>query len=219
MGGIVIAAALALLSGAAQAQILVFEFLDEGLIEHADMVAQVACRENPEGCDIYQFPNLHEEGIKQEVQEFVGEFPVVNMSFGVTLRERPAFDYKYDYAKELEQWEEDNRILQNGFDFLTELVVNNPEVLFVAASGNGEDLGMAQGNGYNITDKKPMYPALIDAPNMVTVAAINQQPGFTVPVDEVFLTDYSNFSLFTVDVAAPVGPMRDGSFYEGTSFA
>ena len=109
--------------------------------------------------------------------------------------------------------------MKESFSFLENLVASHPDVLFVAASGNGEDLGMAQGNGYNITAEQPMYPALIQAANMVTVAAIDQQPGFSLTVDKVKLTDYSNYRLETVDLASPIAPMLDGSFYEGTSFA
>lgn len=200
-------------------QVLVFEYLDEFTPEHADMVSQVACGEFTENCGIYQFPNFHEPDVQGHVADLVAEFQVVNMSFGVTLRQRPVFDYKYDYEQELKQFEADNLLLKESFSFLENLVASHPDVLFVAASGNGEDLGMAQGNGYNITAEQPMYPALIQAANMVTVAAIDQQPGFSLTVDKVKLTDYSNYRLETVDLASPIAPMLDGSFYEGTSFA
>lgn len=200
-------------------RVLIFEYLDEAFPEHAEMVQQIACREDSANCSIYRFSNLHEERQQERAIKQIGESLVVNMSFAVSLRQRPVFDYKTDYSKALAQYDEDNNVLRQSFRFLEELVNSFPEVLFVAAAGNGEDLGMVQGLGYNITEQQPMYPALIQAENMLTVAAIDQQPGFSKPIEKVVLTDYSNYSLQRVDLASPVAPMTDGSFYEGTSFS
>jgi subtilisin family serine protease len=61
---------------------------------------------------------------------------------------------------------------------------NDAQVLFVASAGNdGED-----------TDKIQRFPSTIDVPNVITVAATNQS-------DQ--LTDFSNYGMKTVDIAAP----------------
>ena len=68
---------------------------------------------------------------------------------------------------------------------------NKKNVLVIAAAGNGD----AQGNGID-NDVLPIYPASYAFPNIVSVAAtgIKNQ-----------LTQYSNYGLKTVDLAAPGG--------------
>jgi len=68
-----------------------------------------------------------------------------------------------------------------------ELIVGHPEILFVAAAGNkNSDLGTT-----------PIYPAVIDAPNLITVmATLCIDAGTEVPA---LFTSYGN----AVDIAAP----------------
>lgn len=64
-------------------------------------------------------------------------------------------------------------------------------LVIVAASGNGNGFGLGQNN-----DEKPMYPASLPNPNIVSVAALNGNQK---------LAKYSNFGKTTVDIAAPGG--------------
>ncbi|WHH57908.1 S8 family serine peptidase [Petroclostridium sp. X23] len=84
-------------------------------------------------------------------------------------------------------------------------VMADSDMLFICATGN---------NGYNL-DVSPVYPASFDLPNVLSVAAINNQGA---------LASFSNYGS-TVDIAAPgVGifstfPERGYGFNSGTSFA
>ncbi len=64
------------------------------------------------------------------------------------------------------------------------------------ANQNGVLIVAAAGNDTNDNDSYPFYPASYDLPNIISVAATNEQ-------DE--LANYSNYGLSTVDVAAPGG--------------
>lgn len=64
-------------------------------------------------------------------------------------------------------------------------------VVVVAAAGNGD----YNGNSVN-NDEIPMYPAVYDADNVITVAATN--------VSDI-MTSYSNYGVRTVHIAAPGG--------------
>jgi subtilisin family serine protease len=84
--------------------------------------------------------------------------------------------------------------------------IKDSNSLFVAAAGN---------SGSNI-DKNPMYPAAYDLPNILSVAAINNQGN---------LASFSNYGVQSVDIAAPgvsilsSVPGNGYSYYNGTSMA
>jgi subtilisin family serine protease len=66
---------------------------------------------------------------------------------------------------------------------------NDAGIAVVCAAGNGDD----DSNGYNIDDT-PLYPASLDLPNVIGVAAIDNRGQ---------LADFSNFGKQSVDLAAP----------------
>jgi subtilisin family serine protease len=66
---------------------------------------------------------------------------------------------------------------------------NAAGILFVAAAGNGGDDGIGDNN-----DVMPMYPASYDLPNIISVAATDQDDR---------KVSFSNFGPTSVDVAAP----------------
>ena len=66
---------------------------------------------------------------------------------------------------------------------------NENGVLFVAAAGNGGSDGIGDNN-----DQTPRYPSSYDLPNIIAVAATDQNDN---------LTSFSNFGVASVDVAAP----------------
>ena len=66
---------------------------------------------------------------------------------------------------------------------------NDHGVLFVASAGNGGSDGIGDDN-----DQTPQYPASYDLPNIIAVAATDQNDN---------LTNFSNFGSASVDVAAP----------------
>jgi thermitase len=83
--------------------------------------------------------------------------------------------------------------------------------LFTAAAGNGFDDYLGDDN-----DKRPFYPANYDSPNIVSVAATNQEDK---------LTSFSNYGAKTVDLGAPgktilsTAPGNGYGYGEGTSMA
>jgi len=85
------------------------------------------------------------------------------------------------------------------------------DILFVAAAGNGDVLGQGINN-----DNTAFYPANLDLPNVVSVAALN---------DRGELATFSNSGIQTVDIAAPgvdiVSTEPGGNFISrsGTSMA
>jgi subtilisin family serine protease len=85
------------------------------------------------------------------------------------------------------------------------------DILFVAAAGNGDVLGQGINN-----DQTPFFPASLDLPNVISVAALN---------DRGELATFSNFGARTVDIAAPgvdiVSTEPGGTFISrsGTSMA
>ena len=79
----------------------------------------------------------------------------------------------------------------NFSQFLYEAIsyANDHGVLFVAAAGNGGSDGLGDNN-----DQTPGYPSSYNLPNIIAVAATDQ--------DDV-LTIFSNYGVASVDVAAP----------------
>ena len=80
------------------------------------------------------------------------------------------------------------------------------DILFVAAAGNF----------YSNNDAVPFYPAGYDAPNIISVAAVNSSGKYA---------DFSNYGATTVDIAAPgvsvlsTLPGNRYGYYDGTSMA
>lgn len=72
---------------------------------------------------------------------------------------------------------------------LREAIDAVPDVLLVAAAGNGGDDGFGDDN-----DLEPVYPAAYDLPNVLTVAAIHNQG---------HLTSFTNYGYESVDLSAP----------------
>lgn len=93
-----------------------------------------------------------------------------------------------------------------GFSQTLSDAIKNSNSLFVAAAGN---------NGEN-ADTTPMYPAAYDLPNILSVAAINNQGN---------LASFSNYGVKSVDIAAPgvsvLSSVPGGAYdyYSGTSMA
>lgn len=79
-----------------------------------------------------------------------------------------------------------------GFSFAEREIItaaNTAGIIFVAAAGNGDSDGIGGNN-----DDSPHYPSSYDVPNIVSVAATDQDD-IRVP--------FSNYGLNSVDVAAP----------------
>jgi hypothetical protein len=95
---------------------------------------------------------------------------------------------------------------------------NQADILFMAAAGNGNIIGIGQNN-----DKKPNYPSNYPNDNIIAVAAISKTGA---------KAGFSNYGLTTVDIGAPgvdvwsTVPVQSGgnvvggyASYDGTSMA
>jgi subtilisin family serine protease len=81
-----------------------------------------------------------------------------------------------------------------GFSQAFQTAINNLNtagILFVAAAGNTTDDGTREPDN----DLVPHYPSGFNAPNVISVAAVNQS--------DALATDFSHFGATTVDLAAP----------------
>ncbi len=72
---------------------------------------------------------------------------------------------------------------------MADVIASAPNVLFVAAAGNGDPDHLGDNN-----DVAPQYPCNYPAPNVICVAATDQNDR---------LTGFSNYGLSSVDLAAP----------------
>jgi subtilisin family serine protease len=82
----------------------------------------------------------------------------------------------------------------SGSDFsqsLYDSIASYPNVLFVAAAGNGGEDNLGDDND---NPQYTEYPASFDLPNIISVAATDQTDN---------LADFSNYGLTSVDVASP----------------
>jgi subtilisin family serine protease len=98
-----------------------------------------------------------------------------------------------NYAIDLKRtWKQNLRVLSNSWgsywysQALHDAIsaANNADILFAAAAGN---------NGRD-TDRYPHYPSCFDVPNVMSVAATDQNDG---------LSSFSNYGAATVDLGAP----------------
>ncbi len=97
------------------------------------------------------------------------------------------------------------------YDTTTEELIRNSHMLFVAASGNGNNEGL----GYDI-DASPMYPAALPCDNIISVSNM---------MFDGSLEKSSNFGAAGVDIAAPgsyilsTKPFGDYGYMTGTSMS
>jgi len=102
----------------------------------------------------------------------------------------------------------------SGSDFsqsLYDSIASYPNVLFVAAAGNGGEDNLGNDNDNTLYSE---YPASFDLPNIISVAASDQKDN---------LTYFSNYGITSVDVAAPganilstIPSFTTGVTYSGT---
>jgi len=102
----------------------------------------------------------------------------------------------------------------SGQDFSQSLynsIASYPNIIFVAAAGNGGEDNLGDNNDNPLYSE---YPASFDLPNIISVAASDQEDNLTL---------FSNYGLTSVDVAAPganilstIPSFTTGVTYSGT---
>ncbi|WP_374027903.1 S8 family serine peptidase [Bdellovibrio bacteriovorus] len=107
--------------------------------------------------------------------------------------------------------------LRDGIRAYKTMIEENPETLFVVASGNaGQDLDLS---------KNRQYPASFTHPNVLKVGALNAGTIEEVTAENATMADFSNFGLDNVDILAPGVKVNAASLggglieHSGTSMA
>ena len=210
----------ALFSTSSQAKLLVYEFLIDDDAYHGTSVTQIACRNLVYKCETFYSENLNLEDVKA-IESELKDGDVINMSFGFQKPKRSVRGYFYNAP--LDEDNPDVTYEEKLLRFNTEVVAfervitENIENLFVAAAGNGYDMGPMKTLGVPLGNNYLIYPAVITKKNLISVAAINAS--VVTDKTDYRIADYSNYSVDTVDLAAPVEPNDDGEITKGNSFS
>jgi len=214
------------LSISAQAKILVYEY---GLLgdgdNHGVYVTQIACRNLVYTCETF-YSEVVSEADLLSAEDDLESGDVVNMSFTFQKpsqpRSGPGLGVSDDGVSEVQMWEryyQNLVIFENEKKTFEKVMLDNKEVLFVLASGNGfsykgwPTLGVPLGEDYKI------YPALIEENNTIRVAAVDASEVSIADRKKYRIEDYSNYSVDNVEIAAPVETNSQGEELTGTSFA
>ena len=208
----------ALFSMSSQAKLLVYELIDDDDAYHGTSVTQIACRNLVYKCETFYSENLSPEDLKAVESEFK-DGDVINMSFGFQKPKpsrRGYFPRESSYDPYVTDEEKPLRFNAEVAEF-KRVITENTENLFVAAAGNGYDMGPMTTLGVPLGDNYLIYPAVITKKNLISVAAIDAS--VVTDKTDYRIADYSNYSVDTVDVAAPVEPNDDGEITTGSSFA
>ncbi len=196
--------------------ILEVETLNDNL-EHAQDVSHIACRDiKPDECVLLKGEKfLFEE--YQIFQDFLPQAKVANMSLGFQLPVASAGHHEYEsdapsYSEQLEEYHERTEVF-------AEMIDSYPQTLFVAAAGNGYNLGIFWSLGMPLSEQYPIYPAYYKQDNLITVTSLVSKQVTTSDVEKHIIADYANFSLLHVELAAPVEDNLNGEEIRGTSFS
>lgn len=192
--------------------VLVVEYKDSKQWEHhGGSVEHIACHNEAYDCELF-YTELFDETFMKEMEARLDNVSAMNMSLGFQEPElvthgppdRGGVDREANYQKNLQEFKTQKENLHS-------LILDYPDVLFTIAAGNGFFIGnIGTGAGVPLSSMYPTYPAILQAPNRLAVAASGP---------DGLLEHYSNYSLWEVDVAAPVEENHEGEILEGTSFA
>jgi hypothetical protein len=184
------------------------DFLD---IDHGTMVSTVAL-EGIEDATLYPASgNLQSSTFYEHMSDVIqrNEVGLVNMSFSFTKIRSPNLNWRSNFGE--------------AKLALTQLIIENPQALFVAASGNGQ-FGGFNYDAVNLT-RSIHFPSGIGAENLFSVGAINSSEIEISKLSEYRMAKFSNYSIRHVDILAPgvgVETGRVGGGHapaSGTSFA
>jgi hypothetical protein len=213
-----------LFSMSANSKILVLEYRGEDQDEsHGKSVESIACQKNLENCYTYFTSLFNPETLKFINNENKNYFSAINMSFAL---EKPTFKVgltfklsNTEYYSEKNNYQNSLKNYNEGVSTLKEMFELNSESLFVSASGNGQTIAGLNTKGVAIDESIELYPSAFSYANLIKVASINLSEINPTNIPNYQLTDYSNFGLEFVEVAAPVEPDYTGHVINGTSFA
>ncbi len=195
----------------ASAGILVVEYKsDDASFKHANHVEHIACANLFEAYCQILYTKVYLEEFINEFNNKVSDKKVVNMSFGYY----EPLDSIYGGGKSSminpAKAEQGLKDFHKQNDNFLNLFSQHSDKLFTIAAGNGHPVvGLLS---VPLGDMYPAYPNMYNADNVMKVAAVEDGNVFK-------LADYSNYSLWNVDIAAVVERGVDNRYIEGTSFS
>lgn len=183
-------------------------FLD---MDHGTMVSTVAL-EGVENAGLYPVSGeLKSDMFYEQMSEAIQNHQIglVNMSLSFAQKRSPHLSWRDSFGA--------------AKNAITQTIQDNPETLFIAASGNGRFGGFTY-DAVNL-NSSAHYPASIRLQNLFSVGAINSSEIKVEKLPEYRMTYFSNYSIRNVDILAPgvgVKSGRVGGGYgpaSGTSFS
>lgn len=182
---------------------------------HGDTVKQIACDDPSLYCELYN-TEFFLEDFKTDMVFKLPQFDVVNMSFGF---QKPEFKPPPGPPVLLEAILTEPNDFEKQKENFKKLFIENPEVLFVAAAGNGFELGPAIIKSVPLTDHYKIFPASLESSNLITITAVQESGLSFTDLEVKTIGDKVNYGLEKVDVAAVVEPNHLGETLIFTSTA
>lgn len=209
----------ALFTPSLQAKLLIFEYGSFGDGDyHGLYVEQIACRALIYTCET-SYSEYADARDLTELAKDLKEKDIVNMSFVFQKPERPRAHHARDDISH-EQYVRDLKLFESDLLAYNKVFLENRHVLFVVAAGNGYKFPLGWSTfGVPLGKRYEMYPALMNHPNLVKVAALNESEVNLSKKQDYRLAKYSNYSIEHVDLAVAVEPNNQGQSLTGTSFA
>ncbi|MGH1467335.1 MAG: S8 family serine peptidase [Bdellovibrionales bacterium] len=188
---------------------------------HGESVEHIACKSSVVDCGVF-YTEFFLEDFQKEIESVLTETTVVNMSFGF---QNPDFvigggpSRRGGGSAPFDDEETVRKKFNKQKDNLEEMFLNNQDVLFTIASGNGFFIGPIPTKGAPLGKRFAVYPAYSEGDNLLKVSAVD---GLGVDFENLAqqsIEPYANYSLWNVDVAAVVEENHEGERLNGTSFA
>lgn len=188
--------------------------------DHAKYVNLVACGsfKNADSCWALKKKDFLDLDMA-DVDNAVAQSKVINMSFAYQQPPKPTPHRREGSGNEQNEYEKYYQRKEN----IEGVIKNNPNKLFVVAAGNGFNIAGLQTKMTPLSRSFPVYPALFNYTNMIKVTSLDTAEVIKEKLEFYVIDDYANYSIFHVDVAAPVETLlmkdEDGKIIKGTSFA
>ena len=210
----------------AHGSLLVLEFKgEEHTTWHGEEVSAVACTLFLGDCPVKYTDSFNTQRFAESIFFEIEKASVVNMSFSIFAPYAPRRDMRdlisgntARYDQDLENYRKALKTFEEERVFLSELIRNESEKLFIIAAGNGFALEAMTIPGMVLSERYALYPSIFEYPNTLKVAAL-ESSSLLEDRENYRLAYYSTYSTELVDIAAPVPLNSKGEIQRGTSFA
>ena len=160
-------AALATACGVAWGNVLVLEYeVEEDDHLHGSSVEWIACKDSMSTCELQYSRKFSGDKFHGELKSNLENSHIVNMSFTIQKPERIEGDFHHrrggDQASAQAKFEEAVTTFEQDSKFMTEVIEQNPEQLFIAAAGNGVPIGPFMSSGVALKKNNHLYPQVLE---------------------------------------------------------